>query len=124
MAAPPSVGVDIVEIERVGRLLRQHGERFLARVYTEAEVRHCRGRVSELAARFAGKEAVLKALGTGLRGIGWQEVEILPDPRGKPLVFLHGRARERATRLGLTHFAISLSHSRDFAVAFVVGTAA
>ncbi len=124
MAAPPSVGVDIVEIARVGRLVQRHGERFLHRVYTPAEVRHCRGRVSELAARFAGKEAVLKALGTGLRGIGWQEVEILPDPRGKPLVFLHGRARERAAKLGLTYFAISLSHSRDFAVAFVVGTAA
>lgn len=119
-----SVGVDLVEIDRVRRVLGQHGERFLRRVYTQAEVRHCRGRVPELAVRFAAKEAVSKALGTGLRGISWRDVEVLPDPRGKPLVFLHGRARERADRLGLTHFAVSLSHSREFAVAFVVATQA
>lgn len=119
---PPSVGVDIVEIARVGSVLRKHDRRFLARVYTAGEIGHCRGRVSELAARFAGKEAVLKALGTGLRGVGWREVEILPDRRGKPHVYLHGRAQERARLLGLVHFAISLSHSRDFAVAFVVAT--
>jgi holo-[acyl-carrier protein] synthase len=121
-AVPPSVGVDIVEIERVGRLVAEHGERFLNRVFTPAEVAFCRGRVPTLAARFAAKEAVLKALGTGLQGIAWHEVEVLPDPLGKPLVHLHGRAQARADHLGLTHFAISLSHSRDFAVAFVVAS--
>lgn len=121
MANPPvSVGVDIVEIERVEELLRQHGERFLERVYTPAETAFCRGRPAELAARFAGKEAILKALGTGRRGVGWREVEIIADLRGKPHVRLHGRAAERAQALGLAHFAISLSHSRDFAVASVV----
>jgi len=91
-----SVGVDIIEIERIEAVLRRHGERFLQRVYTPAERAYCRGRVPELAARFAAKEAVSKALGTGLRGIAWQEMEILGDERGKPLVNLHGRAKARA----------------------------
>lgn len=121
MTNPPvSVGVDIVEIERVAELLRRHGERFLERIYTPAEVAFCRGRTAELAARFAGKEAILKALGTGRRGVGWREVEIVSDRRGKPHVRLYDRAEERAAVLGLTCFAISLSHSRDFAVASVV----
>ena len=118
-----SVGVDIIEIERIRQVFQQHGERFLRRVYTEAEIAYCRGRVPELAARFAAKEAVSKALGTGLVGRGgifWREVEVLPDARGKPLVHLHGRARDRAESLGLNEFAISLSHSQAYAVAFVV----
>ena len=118
-----SVGVDIIEIERIEAVWRRHGERFLRRVYTPAERAYCRGRVPELAARFAAKEAVSKALGTGLRGIAWKEMEILGDERGKPLVDLHGRARARAEELGLSDFAVSLSHSRDYAVAFVVAAA-
>jgi len=114
-----SVGVDLIEIERIGRALARWDGRFLQRVYTEAEVALCRGRVPELAVRFAGKEAISKALGTGLVGVSWREMEILADPRGKPLVQLYGRAAQRAARLGLTEFAISLSHSRDYAVAFV-----
>ena len=117
-----SVGVDIVEIERVAAVIARWQERFLARVYTEAEQRYCRGRIAELAARFAGKEAITKALGTGIVGLAWREMEILPDPRGKPLVTLHGRASRRAAEIGLTHFAISLSHSREYAVAMVVAT--
>jgi holo-[acyl-carrier protein] synthase len=115
-----SVGVDIIEIERIEVVLRRHGQRFLQRVYTPAEQTHCRGRVPELAARFAAKEAVSKALGTGMRGLAWQEMEILCDERGKPLVHLHGRAKARAEELGLSQFAVSLSHSRDYAVAFVM----
>jgi holo-[acyl-carrier protein] synthase len=115
-----SVGVDIIEIERVGRALERWGERFLRYVYTADEVAFCRGRVAELAARFAAKEAISKALGTGLLGVHWREMEILPDSLGKPLVRLHGRAAGRAEHLGLAHFAISLSHSRDYAVASVV----
>ena len=118
-----AVGVDIVELDRIEVALRRWGERFLRRVYTDREVAFCRGRVPELAARFAGKEAVMKALGTGVRGVGWREIEILPMRGGKPLVFLHGRARLRAEFLGLQDFAISLSHSRDFAVASVVSGA-
>jgi len=120
---PLSVGVDIIEIERIQQVLQRHGERFLRRVYTEAEVAYCRGRVHELAARFAAKEAMSKALGTGIVGWGgifWREVEVLPDARGKPLVHLHGRAQDRAQSLGLKKFAISLSHSQEYAVAFVV----
>ena len=118
-----TVGVDIIELTRVEAALERWGQRFLQRVYTEREIRFCRNRVSELAARFAAKEAVMKALGTGVRGIGWREIEVLPMRSGKPLVFLHGRARQRARALGLQDFAISLSHSRDFAVASVVGGA-
>ncbi len=117
-----SVGVDAVEISRVAALLERYGERFLRRVYTEPEVAYCRGRVPELAARFAGKEAISKALGTGIRGIVWREMEILPDRRGKPLVFLHGRAASRAAELGLSEFAVSLTHSKELAIAFVVAS--
>jgi len=120
---PLSVGVDIIEIERIKQVLQRHGERFLRRVYTEAEIAYCRGRVPQLAARFAAKEAASKALGTGIVGLGgifWREVEVLPDARGKPLVHLHGRAQDRAQSLGLNEFAISLSHSQEYAVAFVV----
>lgn len=116
-----TVGVDVIEIERVRAVLRRHPERFLERVYTPGEVKHCRGRVSELAARFAGKEAVMKALGTGVRGIGWREIEILPNRRGNPLVLLHGNALKRGESLGLVTIDISLSHSRDYAVASVAG---
>src|SRR5213592_3188089 len=80
-----SVGVDIIEIHRVAAVIERWQEKFLHRVYTEAELRYCRGRVPELAARFAGKEAITKALGTGIRGLAWREMEILPDPLGKPL---------------------------------------
>ena len=120
-----STGVDLVEIDRVQRIVEHHGKRALNRVYTAAELAHCRKRVPELAARFAAKEAVAKALGVGLRmmardGIHWHDVETLPDGNGKPIVHLHGRAAARAAELGLTEWSISLSHGRDVAVAFVV----
>lgn len=117
-----SNGVDIVEISRVRRVFERHPDRFLRRVFTENEVAHCRGRLPELAVRFAGKEAISKALGTGLRGIRWRDMEILPDRRGKPHVFLHGRAAARAEQLGLSTWAISLSHAQEYAVAFVVAS--
>lgn len=116
-----TVGIDIIEIERLRAAVTRRGERFLRRVYTDAELALYRDHVAELAARFAGKEAAMKALGTGIRGIAWKEIEILPNRRGKPLVFLHGRARERAEQLGIGELAISLSHSRDYAVASVIG---
>jgi holo-[acyl-carrier protein] synthase len=122
-----ATGVDLVELERVRRLVGRHGDRVLSRVYTPAELAHCHGRVPELAARFAAKEAVAKALGIGLRimardGVDWHDVETLPDGNGKPIVRLHGRAAARAVELGLTDWSISLSHGRDIAVAFVVAT--
>lgn len=120
-----TTGVDLIEIARIERVVKNHGERFLARVFTPNEVLYCRGRVPELAARFAAKEAVSKALGVGVRvlsreGIHWRDVEVVGDHRGKPLVRLFGRAAERAEELGLTEWAISLSHTREHAIAFVV----
>ena len=124
METVSAVGVDIIEIGRIAAALKKHGDRFLQRVYTKLEVAACRGRVNELAARFSAKEAVMKALGTGARGVAWREIEVLPNHRGKPLVYLHGRALERAQSIGLRDVDISLSHSKDFAVAFVVGASA
>lgn len=115
-----SNGIDLTEIPRIARALDRWGERFLRRIYTPAEIAYCRGRVPELAARFAAKEAISKALGTGIMGISWVEMEILPDHRGKPLVKLYGRAANRAESLGLTEFAVSLSHTDDLAIAAVV----
>jgi holo-[acyl-carrier protein] synthase len=119
------VGVDLIEIARVKRALDRHGERFLQRVFTPAEIQYTRGYAAELAARFAAKEAVSKALGVGVRllardGIKWQEVEVLGNWRGQPQITLTGRAAERAAELGLTEWAVSLSHSREHAIAFVV----
>ena len=120
-----TTGVDLVELDRLQRMIERHGDRALSRVYTPAELVHCRGRVPELAARFAAKEAVSKALGVGLRimardGINWHDVETLPDAKGKPVLLLRGRAAVRAAELDLTVWSISLSHARDVAVAFVV----
>jgi holo-[acyl-carrier protein] synthase len=118
---PYAVGIDMIAIPRVRAAIERHDGRFLRRVYTPEEVAFCRGRVSELAARFAAKEAVMKALGTGARGVGWREIEVLPDRRGKPLVYLYGRAKERADKIGLRALDVSLAHEREFAVAAVVG---
>lgn len=121
MATKFAVGIDIIEIDRVADVIARHGDRFLGRIYTDDEIRHCRGRVSELAARFAAKEAVMKALGTGVRGVGWRDIEILPNRRGKPLVFLYGRGAARAEAIALRGLEISLTHSKEFAIASVVG---
>ena len=118
--ATHAVGVDMIEIERVRRVLERHPRRFLERVYTPAEVAFCRGRVSELAARFAAKEAVMKALGTGARSVAWRDIEVLPDRRGKPLVYLYGGGARRAEQIGLEAIDISLSHLESFAIAVVV----
>jgi len=120
-----TVGIDMVEITRIERVLKRYGDRFFERVFTAAEIAYCRGHSPELAARFAAKEAVSKALGVGMRmiardGIDWKDVEVIGDLRGKPLVRLFGRAAERAGELGLTEWAISLSHTREHAIAFVV----
>jgi holo-[acyl-carrier protein] synthase len=116
-----AVGVDLVEIGRVHTLLQRHRERFRARVFTPAELALCRDRPHLLAARFAAKEATMKALGTGIRGVAWREIECLSNRRGKPLLYLYGRARERAQELGLSGLDVSLTHSREYAMATVVG---
>lgn len=117
-----SVGVDIVEMARMRRALERWGDRILRHVFTPDEIAYCHGRLPELAARFAAKEAISKALGTGMVGVSWVEMEVRTDERGKPLVALHGRALARANHLGLSQWAISLSHTADSAVAFVVAS--
>ena len=114
-------GVDIIEISRIGRVAERWGDRFFERIYTEAEIAYCRGRVPQLASRFAAKEAVMKALGTGIRGVHWRDIEVVRQRGRAPSIRLHGTAAARAERIGLEHLAVSLSHSDQFAVASVVG---
>ena len=115
------IGIDIIEIARIEKAVTQWGDRFLYRVYTDAEIRQCRQKTSSLAARFASKEAVMKLLGTGKTSIGWRDIETLSKATGRPLVYLHGKAQARAGSLGLSKLAISLSHSREYAVACIIG---
>lgn len=117
-------GVDIVEVSRIGDLQAEHGERFLERCFTSEERAYCmrRRRAEEhLAARFAAKEAVLKALGLGLRGgIHWTDIEIVRDHEGAPGVVLHGRASEIAAAKGIRSWLVSLSHTTHTAIASVI----
>lgn len=115
-------GVDIIETERIRAAIARHGQRFLARIYTQDELAYCCGRVESLAARFAAKEAIAKALGTGAwrAGVLWTDLEVTSDGAGAPAVRLHGAAAERAQRLGLHEWSISLSHDRERSIAFVV----
>ena len=116
-----SIGVDLCEISRIGRIVEQHGERFLNKVFTSAEIAYCTGRYSSaasFAARFAAKEALLKALGTGLRGeFYWKDIEVVNNNLGKPEFKLYG---ETAHALNGRRILLSLSHSSDHAIAFVV----
>ena len=114
------VGVDIIEIERIGLTYSRYPLRFLEKIYTPGEQAYCRGRAPQLASRFAAKEAVMKALGTGVRGVGWRDIEVQRKRGRAPEIVLHDRAKARAEKMGITRIAISLSHSRDFAVASVV----
>ncbi|MCD8198866.1 MAG: holo-ACP synthase [Phascolarctobacterium sp.] len=115
-------GCDIIEIKRVGKALQEKG--FQKRVFTKAEIDYCisRGKHKDasFAARFAAKEAVLKAFGTGLRGGQMKEIEILPDALGKPEVKLSGYFADLAMEKGVKKIAVSLSHSRDNAMAYVI----
>lgn len=116
------IGVDIIEIARIRQAIARWGTLFLERIYTEQELQLYHDQVPSLAARFAGKEAIIKALGTrNDRGFRWKDIEILSEPSGKPAVRLHGKARRKTTRLGLGNFAISLSHSHEYAIAMVAG---
>jgi holo-[acyl-carrier protein] synthase len=113
-------GIDVIEIDRIEAAIDRWGSRFLQRIYTDGEQAYCHGKARRFAGRFAAKEAASKALGVGVRHIRWREIEILPDARGKPCLTLHGRAREVATRLGLTGFEVSITHSRTDAIAVVI----
>jgi holo-[acyl-carrier protein] synthase len=113
-------GVDIIEVERVRRAAERHGERFFQRFFTEGERARCAGRFPALAARFAAKEAVAKALGTGIGDIRWVDIEVVHDSRGRPEIALHGAAAELAEQMGLREWSLSLSHTHEHALAFVV----
>ena len=115
------VGVDIVEISRIDEAIAARGEAFLERVYTPTEIASYRHKLPSLAARFSAKEAVIKALGGG--GIRLTEIEVLSAPDGKPQLSLYGKAQVRAAELGITTLDVSLSHTRDYAVACAVGFA-
>ncbi len=121
MSPDLTCGVDLLLLKRFQSVLDRHRERFLKRIYTEREIDYCRGRTPELAARFAGKEAVMKALGTGVRGVRWREIEILANVRGKPVVILHGGAARRSRAIGLDRIEISLTHERTMVCAFAIG---
>jgi holo-[acyl-carrier protein] synthase len=116
-------GVDLIEIERIGRAVERHGDRFLTRVFTAGEIIQSCGRLESLAGKFAAKEAAAKALGTGVwrNGIGWLDFEVRKDPEtGAPELDLHRAAAARARKMGLDHWSLSISHDRTHTVAFVV----
>jgi holo-[acyl-carrier protein] synthase len=117
-------GVDLVLCERVARLWQEHGERFLARVYTASERAYCldcKEPAVRLSGRLAAKEAVMKLLGTGWRGgIEWTDIETLPDPLGRPLVTLHGKSAELARVLGIEQVLMSISHAGGYALASAI----
>jgi holo-[acyl-carrier protein] synthase len=117
-------GIDIAEIGRIQQSVDRYGQRFLDRIFTGGEQAYClrkRKAAESLAARFAAKEAGAKALGTGIsRGVGWLELEVTREPGGRPLLELRGRAAERARELGVRRVSLSLTHSRDTALAVVV----
>lgn len=114
------VGIDLVDLNRIEAVLSRFPERFRNRVLTDAEDRYCRGRVERIAGRWAAKEAVSKVLGLGVRGVGWREIEILPNRAGQPQVLLHSRAAARAVAMGLDQVSVSISHERRTAVAVAV----
>ncbi len=110
-------GIDLVEIERFQATLDRHGNRFLERVFTEAERKEAGDQTASLAARFAAKEAVAKALGTGIGPVSWHDIEIRRGAARQPLLMLHGAAARLAAELGLIEWSISLSHTHEMAVA-------
>jgi len=116
------IGVDIIEISRIRQALSRWGERFLRRIYTDTEIHLYQGKLESLAVRFAGKEAVIKALSPPPGVLIWKEIEILSEDNGKPVVYLHRNAHELARALKLNSLKISLSHSRENAVALVIST--
>ncbi len=115
-------GVDIMEVHRIDAAILRHGERFFKRFFTERELIESNGRTPSLAVRYAAKEAVSKALGCGIGDVGWRDIEVVRDGRQKPYLVLHGAAKTMAADLGLTVWSLSLSHTHEHAVAFVVAT--
>jgi holo-[acyl-carrier protein] synthase len=117
-------GIDIAEVPRIAASIERFGERFLHRIFTEGEIRYCdakANRVERYAARFAAKEAAMKALGTGWNhGVTWRDVEVSRMPGGRPTITFHGKAAEFAAKLGAKHVALSLTHTAEHAIAQVI----
>jgi holo-[acyl-carrier protein] synthase len=117
-------GIDIVEVPRVAQSIERFGERFLNRVFTAAEIRYCQpkaNRVERFAARFAAKEAAMKAIGTGMRGgVSWQDFEVGREPGGRPTMVFHGKAAQVAQALGVRRTHVSVSHTEGHAIAYVI----
>lgn len=117
-----STGVDLVEIDRLDSIIKRYGKQFLDRIYTPQELADAGASLASLAARFAAKEAVSKALGCGIGKVAWKEIEVLRGPERQPFLNLQGAASDLAAELGLDYWSLSLSHTRTHAVAFVVAS--
>ncbi len=122
---PLGLGIDLVEVGRIRDLLTKHGERFKERTFTAGEIAYCDSCADpamHYAARFAAKEAVAKAIGTGLwaQGVDWKDIEVMREASGKPKLFLHGGAKVHADQQGVTSLLISLTHTKDLAMAQVI----
>ena len=119
-----ALGLDLVEVSRIRDLLGRHGERFKERMFSAAEQDYCENQAEpsmHYAARFAAKEAVAKALGTGFaEGVGWSDIEVLRADNGQPSIALHQGAAERARQLGIAQVLVTLTHTKDAAAASVV----
>lgn len=117
-------GIDVVEVPRVAAAIDRFGDRFLQRIFTQGEIRYCESkanRVERFAARFAAKEAGMKALGTGWNhGVRWRDIEVQRQPGGRPTIVFHGVAAQFAQKLGMTHAALSLTHTAAEAIAHVI----
>jgi holo-[acyl-carrier protein] synthase len=117
-------GIDIVEVPRIARSIERFGDRFLNRVFTAAEIRYCQSKansVERFAARFAAKESAMKAIGTGLRGgVSWRDFEVSREPGGRPTMVLHRKAAEVAQALGGRRYHLSVSHTEEHAIAYVI----
>jgi holo-[acyl-carrier protein] synthase len=118
------LGIDVVEVHRVETAIKRHGSAFLNRVFTPAEIAYCerhRNRFERYAARFAAKEAAMKALGTGwAHGVRWRDIEVTHSPGGRPVLVLYGASLEHAERLGIRHSSLSISHIEGSALAQVI----
>lgn len=114
------IGIDLVDIDRIVGVLQRYPQRFRDRVLTPAEQAYCRSKVERIAGRWAAKEAISKVLGLGVRGVGWREIEVLPNRAGAPQVRLHARAAARARALDLEDVTVSITHERHAAMAVAI----
>jgi holo-[acyl-carrier protein] synthase len=117
-------GIDLVDFPRIEQMFERHGQRFMDRVYTEAEQNYAnanKNKMEKLAGRFAAKEAILKLLGTGWRGkIAWTDIEIINNEMGQPLVKISGQVKQIADKLGISEISVSITHTANFAIASAV----